>query len=68
LQKSRDIVAITKAMFSTDEDRLLLDNNDGKRCGWVYLVWGNGADIISDYTTNLEDVLKPAQAIADRYH
>ena len=38
------------------------------REGWVRFVYGNaGYDVISDYTTNLEDVLKGANALTDRY-
>lgn len=37
-----------------------------KRVGWVRLVYGNdGWDVISDYTMNLEDVLKPVMDYAD---
>ena len=36
--------------------------------GWVYLVFGNdGWDVISDYTTNLEPLLKGANEISDKY-
>jgi hypothetical protein len=46
-----------------------LDENEGRkpRSGfryWVKLVPGNGADVISDYTTNLEAVLKDVNAFA----
>lgn len=34
---------------------------------WVRLVLGNGADVIVDYTTNLEDTLKEANAFAAEY-
>lgn len=34
--------------------------------GWVRFVFGNdGWDVISDYTTNLEDVLKPVNDYVD---
>lgn len=37
-----------------------------KRVGWIRLVYGNdGYDVISDYTTNLEEVLKPINDYAD---
>lgn len=49
----------------TDEDRIfVVDGN--KRIGWVYVVYGNdGWDAISDYTTKLEELLKPVQAVSD---
>lgn len=34
---------------------------------WVRLVAGNGADVISDYTTNLETVLKPVNDFAKQF-
>ena len=34
---------------------------------WVRLVPGNGADVIVDYTTNLEATLKPVNAFAAQY-
>lgn len=55
---STDASAIFKAMCSTDMDRLDLTKNK-KHMGWVLLIWGNDADVISDYTTNLEAIMKP---------
>ncbi len=34
---------------------------------WVRLVPGNGVDVIVDYTTNLETMLKPACDLAAQY-
>lgn len=31
---------------------------DGRYFGWVKFIWGNGADCISDYSTNLETIIK----------
>jgi hypothetical protein len=46
----------------TTEDKMLVSE------GWVYFVWGNdGYDCISDNTTNLEYLLKGAEAIANQY-
>jgi hypothetical protein len=37
-----------------------------REAGWVNFVYGNGGwDVLSDYTTNLEDVLKPVNDFAD---
>ncbi len=43
---------------------------EGKRnpFGWIYLVWGNGACLISDYTTNLERYLAPINEYLDEYY
>ena len=37
---------------------------DGYTC-WVRLVPGNGANIITDHTVNLKDVLEPVHAFAE---
>jgi hypothetical protein len=55
---STDRAVIIEATFSTDEDYILAYTN-GHKVGWVFLVWGNYTDLISDYTTNLEEALKP---------
>jgi len=39
-------------------DGIFLTTNDGHGDdGWVKLVYGNGEDILSDYTTNLEELI-----------
>lgn len=48
---------------STTQDAL---DNGNVYCGWVYFVYGNdGPDVISDYTVNLEDLLKPVNDYCD---
>lgn len=37
---------------------------EGGYTHWVRLVLGNGTDVIVDYTTNLEDTLKPINEFA----
>jgi hypothetical protein len=67
LAPCRDEAQIYGAMSTTDEDRLLTESAEGRR-GWVWLVYGNGADVISDYTTDLpEEVLRRAFDLADRF-
>lgn len=34
---------------------------------WVRIVPGNGADVIVDYTANLETVLKPVNDFAEKF-
>jgi len=42
-------------------------DNGGAPSGWVYFVYGNdGWDVVSDYTTNLEAVLKGSGELAER--
>lgn len=67
--KGTDETACLSAMFATDDERLYLFKPGGKWAdGWVYFVYGNdGWDVINDYTTNLESLLKSAHEIADKY-
>jgi hypothetical protein len=58
--------AIMRAIMSTDEDTLIVCKfnqltDEWESFGYIYLIYGNdGWDVISDHTTNLEEVLKPA--------
>lgn len=68
LQYSTDVPAILAAMFSTDEDYLLVhDRKSGRSRGWVRLLHGNGVDMISDYTINLESAIKDANDFAEQW-
>lgn len=60
-----DRVKIAEAMNTTDEDRLIVKLGGHK--GFISLIYGNEADIISDYTINLEDVVGPVQAYSELY-
>jgi hypothetical protein len=79
LVRSTDPAAIAGAMFSTDEDWLYVHGQDGKAIaawdetgtrdclGWVRFIWGNVADVLSDYSVSLEQHLKGANEIAAAY-
>lgn len=52
VERSTDPAAIFPALSSTDADRLLIhraNTSDKGRISWVYLVWGNDHDIVSDW-------------------
>lgn len=69
LKSSADHAAIMAAIFNPELDSAdyTLDVIRGRtHFGWVRLIDGNGAVVITDYTTNLEEVLKPANALADK--
>lgn len=51
LRNSRDRAAIKAAMFSTDSDRLYFWNGRDM-LGSILLIYGNGEDVISDYSDN----------------
>jgi hypothetical protein len=74
IHHSTDKKKLVAALFTTDEDRIFVymdkntpgDPSDSRPDAWVYLVYGNdGYDVISDYTTNIEQHLTNAQAKAD---
>jgi len=67
LPPSRKRTEIMSAMFATDDEHLIL-YKEGKRVGWVWFVYGNdGWDAISDYTTNLEPLMKGVDVITAKY-
>lgn len=66
LERSTDHDSIIEHLFTTDMDYIHAVK-DGRRRGWVQLVYGNdGFDVICDYTVNLEDMLAPVNAFADQ--
>lgn len=69
LAHSADFKEIKKSLFLTDEERIYIEQKlPSISMGWIYCVYGNdGYDVISDYTTNLEELLKGAHAIAAKY-
>lgn len=48
--RSRDAAVIIGACATTDETTLTIGNDAGVRIGSIWLVHGNGPDVISDYT------------------
>lgn len=65
-EHTADIPAVMAIVFNLDDCYLRLKN--GALSGWICLVFGNdGHDCINDYTTNLEELLKPVNAYADKY-
>lgn len=66
---SKDAKAIFAALRTTDDDHMLFYKY-GKpgpvQVGFVRFVYGNGPDVICDYTTNLEELLAGANALAER--
>lgn len=68
LRKASSKRAILEAMFSTDSDIITLRTGPGGRVGSIMFVYGNGTDVISDYTDKpeIERVLARASATADK--
>lgn len=65
LKQSTDRKAIMAALATTGEDRLFVYKPNCK-ASFVYLIWGNGCDLIADYGVSLESVLTKANALADK--
>ena len=55
-------------IFNTDKDYIYIFK-DNKQIGWIRLVYGNdGWDVISDYSTNLEEtLLTNTLALTEKY-
>jgi hypothetical protein len=57
---------VKTALFNLDDARVLVTDSDGEDLGWIRLIFGNsGHDLVSDFTTNLDDFLAPVHALAD---
>lgn len=70
LAPQRDEATLFAAMSSTGEDYLVFrrDPSGTGHDGWVRLIYGNGCDVVSDYTTNLpESVMVRSTELADRF-
>lgn len=68
VKRCTDIEAIVDAIFAVDDCKLTVHKPGprGGALGVIRLVLGNdGWDVISDYTTNLEDLLAPTNAYAE---
>ena len=68
VENSLDHNEVLDAMFSTDEDYLIVFlPGQAIRSGWVRFIYGNdGWDVINDYTVNLEGALATTIALGDR--
>jgi hypothetical protein len=55
VKRSRSFRQITNALATTGEDTLWVRDFDGRRLGFILLVWGNnetGEELIADYTAS----------------
>ena len=57
LTKCLTLDKVIEAVFAVDEAWLICEK-DGRK-PQVYLVCGNGVDIITDYNTSLESIVRP---------
>ncbi|MCW5679587.1 hypothetical protein [Rhizobium sp.] len=53
VKRSENKAEILAALFSTDEDVIVIRTEDGVKAGWFQLIYGNdGHDVVSDYSSN----------------
>jgi hypothetical protein len=50
VKKSTDRTVILDAMGTTGEDRLMVRNSVGDKVACYYLIYGNGSDVLSDWS------------------
>lgn len=51
-----------EAIFSVDVSQVIVQNDaDSTRAGWLQLVISNGADVVTDYSTQLNDAVRGSQ-------
>lgn len=53
---TKNLSVIRKELRATGHDDLILFRND-TRIGFISLVWGNGEDVVSDYSCCLESIV-----------
>lgn len=67
IKRSTNKSDILNACFSTDDDQFRIRDKEGNYVGWIHFVYGNdGHDVISDYSTDIEELLKPINDYADQ--
>jgi hypothetical protein len=68
LERSRDSAAIFSKMSTTDEDFIFVYSG-ARQVGWIQLVYGNDASVISNYITAIpETVFQRANELAKRFY
>jgi hypothetical protein len=64
---SKKIMEIMDAIQSTDSDMIRFRSSTGAKVGDCWLVYGNGFEVISDYTCTLDDFMAPISAYAETF-
>lgn len=68
VRHSRDRAQVLGALATTSDDRLFASQPDGARVGFVWLVWGNGCDLLSDWSDvqPIAAMLEPVLALCEQ--
>ena len=63
LRLSQDRKEILGAMYTTEQDYLWITKPGSKSIGYIWLVWGNEEDLITDNTAHddIEELIKGAE-------
>jgi hypothetical protein len=65
IRLSGTIKSMLEQCFSVDEEAIILKK--GGRVSNIFLVYGNsGHDVITDYSTSLEEFLSPIEALCEK--
>lgn len=65
---SKNMTEILSQMFAVGDEQLTFYDAAGNRIGWVRLIYGNGPDVICDYSTTMPDsIMAGANKLADEY-
>ena len=52
---------------ATCETTLVIESLDRHRVGWVWLIHGNGCDVVTDYTQSVDALMSGANALAEQF-
>jgi len=65
LRRSCNMKEIKDALGTTEADFLIINGEDGERVGYFWLIWGNGRDLISDYSVSNESDFQYMEDLTD---
>lgn len=69
VKRSREIEEIIEAVFAVDESRIYIHDSRYKSpinpFAWVDIIGGNGPDLFTDYSTNIETIMEPVNDYAE---
>ena len=68
LEKSTSREEILDALMNTSQDTVLVYDSQGKKLGFVDLVYGNeGWSVMSDWSMSINTFLEPIHTLSEKY-
>lgn len=58
IERSQDVADVLTAVAGADADRLIVWRH-GERLGFIDLIYGNGRDVIADYSVAVGELVQP---------